>query len=703
MMFRPGQNVWRIERADRATVLIDGAAYFGAVRQALLKAQHTVLIAGWDIHSRTRLVGESGTADDGYPEIFVDFLTALCAERPRLEIRLLLWDFSLLYATERDAFPTYTLRWNTPPRIRLCMDDAVPIGSSQHQKLVIVDDAVAFSGGLDITIRRWDTSAHRLHDSQRVDPAGKPYGPFHDVQMVVDGAAARALSHLLRERWACAALERLPAPVTQGDAQPDTWPDGVAPDFTDVDVGISRTQPRYEEQVQVDEVERLFLDMIDRAERTIYIENQYLTSVKIAERLAQRLRDKPQLEALIITPKRPDSWLEVHSMVMGRIRFTRILEEAARGRVRLMYPEVSDGEQHAATMIHAKVMVIDDCVLRIGSANLNNRSMGTDTECDLTIDAANDAERERIVHIRNTLLGDHCGATADEVAAELVDRSLLQVAGQLSRNGHRLCRVEDGAPDNFEITRYINGVADPERPIGAEEFVSNMLGGYIPSRHAATVLRLVAVGALVLMLALVWHFVPLAQPGAVGELFEALAQSRWAPFAVVAAFVIGGLVCFPLTVLIAATAAAFGPWVGFAYASVGALTSAVVVYGVGAAIGKRTLRDILGPRLNRVRQRVAKRGVLAIVAVRLLPIAPYSIVNLVAGASGISLIDFVAGTLIGLAPGMLVISALGHQLARILIAPTATDLALLAAAVIGWIGLSVGAQMVMSKYWGRKR
>lgn len=700
MIFRPGENVWRIERADRATVLIDGAAYFGAVRQALLKAQHTVLIAGWDIHSQTRLVGESGTADDGYPEIFVEFLSALCAERPRLEIRLLLWDFSLLYATERDAFPTYTLRWNTPPRIRLCLDDAVPIGSSQHQKLVIVDDAVAFSGGLDITIRRWDTSAHRLNDPHRVDPAGKPYAPFHDVQMVVDGAAARALSHLLRERWACAALEQLPASAASQD---DRWPDGVAPDFTDVDIGISRTQPRYEEQVQVDEVERLFLDMIDRAERTIYIENQYLTSVKIAERLAQRLRDKPELEALIVTPKRPDSWLELHSMVMGRIGFARILEEAAPGRVRLMYPEVSDGEQHAATMIHAKVMVIDDHLLRIGSANMNNRSMGTDTECDLSIEAASDAERARIVHVRNTLLADHCGATADEVAAELVNRSLLQVAGELCRNGHRLCPVEDGSPEHFEISRYINGVADPERPIGAEEFVSNMLGGYIQSRHAATVLRLVAVGALVLMLALVWHFVPLAQPGAVGDIFEALAQSRWAPFAVVAAFVIGGLVCFPLTVLIAATAAAFGPWFGFAYASVGAMASAVVVYGVGAAIGKRTLRDILGPRLNRVRQRVAKRGVLAIVAVRLLPIAPYSIVNLVAGASGISLVDFVVGTLIGLAPGMLVISALGHQLARILVAPSATDLALLAAAIIGWIGLSVGAQMVMSKYWGGKR
>ena len=150
----------------------------------------------------------------------------------------------MLYAAERDPFPSMTLRWNTPHNIRFCLDDSVPIGSSQHQKLVVVDDAVGFSGGLDITIRRWDTSAHKIDDPLRVDPAGKPYAPFHDVQMVVDGEAARALGDLMRERWRCAAYESVPRVPA---SRPIAGRTASTPDFTDADIAISLTQPRFDD------------------------------------------------------------------------------------------------------------------------------------------------------------------------------------------------------------------------------------------------------------------------------------------------------------------------------------------------------------------------------------------------------------------------------------------------------------------------
>ena len=105
MILQRGCNVWRVERADRMAVLIDGGAFFRAVREALLKARRSVFIVGWDLHSQTRLVGESDRADDGYPEILADFLSALVRERPKLTVRLLLWDYSVLYANERELFP----------------------------------------------------------------------------------------------------------------------------------------------------------------------------------------------------------------------------------------------------------------------------------------------------------------------------------------------------------------------------------------------------------------------------------------------------------------------------------------------------------------------------------------------------------------------------------------------------------------------
>src|SRR5262245_5527650 len=90
-IFARGRNVWRMERARRAAVLIDGAAFFRAVREALMKAQRTVFIVGWDIDSRCRLVGEDCTPHDDMPVAFAEFLSALVRQRPDLTVHLLLW------------------------------------------------------------------------------------------------------------------------------------------------------------------------------------------------------------------------------------------------------------------------------------------------------------------------------------------------------------------------------------------------------------------------------------------------------------------------------------------------------------------------------------------------------------------------------------------------------------------------------------
>jgi uncharacterized membrane protein YdjX (TVP38/TMEM64 family) len=407
----------------------------------------------------------------------------------------------------------------------------------------------------------------------------------------------------------------------------------------------------------------------------------------------------------MVSPDIHDSWLESHSMQAGRIRFLGTLRAVDPARVHLVYPQVSDGARSVSTMVHAKVMIVDDAIIRVGSSNLNNRSMGTDTECDLIIMASNAQERARIRELRDRLIGDHCGATAAEVAAAFreKDDSIIAVAKTLSRDGHRLMPIEEQLAGATELIDLINGVADPERPIGAEEFVGKMVGSPVSSRSVSLLAKVVIAGVLIVALALLWHSVPLAEPSAVRAVFVSIAESRFAPFLVVGAFVLGGLVMFPVTVLIAATAAAFGPWFGFTYAVIGALASALTTYAIGAAMGKRTLRDLLGPQLNRIRQHAARRGVITMAALRMVPVAPFTVVNLVAGASSIPVFDYVAGTLVGMLPGLIVISAVGHQFARILTAPSPLDFAWLAAAVIGWIALSIGVQAVVSRYWSGRR
>src|SRR5262249_49089247 len=137
---------------------------------------------------------------------------------------------------------------------------------------------------LDLTVRRWDTPTHAADSGHRVDPSGRPYRPFHDVQTMVDGPAAEALARLARGRWG-----RVSGGAPTVEPVGDPWPDGVAPDFRDVNIGIARTQHDYVGKPEGREVETLFIDMIDAAERSIYIENQFLTSLPIARRLAQQL------------------------------------------------------------------------------------------------------------------------------------------------------------------------------------------------------------------------------------------------------------------------------------------------------------------------------------------------------------------------------------------------------------------------------
>ena len=186
---------------------------------------------------------------------------------------------------------------------------------------------------------------------RRVDPGGSPYPPFHDVQAIVDGDAAVALAELARERWLRAGCIEAPPLAPTGDP----WPSHIEPDFRVTEIGIARTLPASDEMDEVREIEALFLDGIDQATRTIYIENQFITARRIAERLAKRLAERPALEAVIIVPQALHSWLESQAMGSGRSRFIAALRAAGvRDRVAVLSPHVSNGAKDIDVMVHSK-------------------------------------------------------------------------------------------------------------------------------------------------------------------------------------------------------------------------------------------------------------------------------------------------------------------------------------------------------------
>ena len=678
-ILQPGTNCWRLAHASRAAILIDGAAYFAALRAALARARRSVFIISWDVDSRIALL-PGIEPDDGLPARLGDFLNALAERRKELHIHVLDWDFTMLYAMNREVLPIYQLGWRTHRRLHFHLDEHHPLGASHHQKIVVIDDALAFVGGLDLTRQRWDTPEHRPDEPRRVNGRGRPYPPFHDVQLAVDGAAATALGELARERWR-RATGREPKVETGGGADP--WPPELQADLNNVEVAIARTEPAYGPHPEVQEVKRLYLDAIAAARQSIYIENQYFTAAAIGAALAERLRE-PQGPEVVVVSRLSGGWLESNTLEVLRARLINDLQMAdLHGRLRIYVPH------HAGLAepikLHSKLMVVDGRLLRVGSANLNNRSMGLDTECDLAIEAAGPAAQQAIHACRDRLLAEHLGVTPERVSAEIIRAgSLIAAIDALRGNPRSLEPLALAAPAGLEAKLPSTALVDPERPLHPEWLVDELIPGETKARAHRRILMLAGVLLALGGLAAAWHFTPLSEWLDVQTLAYSAQWLKSAPGAllwVLAIYLLASLAAVPITVLVVATVLVFGPALGFAYALAGAMLAAALGFWLGQVLGRPAIRRLAGPRLNAISRRLGQSGLLAVLTVRVIPVAPFTVVNLVAGASHIRFRDFMLGTLLGLLPGLLALTVFSDRVLAALRNPSPLSLSLLAAAL----------------------
>jgi phosphatidylserine/phosphatidylglycerophosphate/cardiolipin synthase-like enzyme len=450
-----GRNCWRIERASKAAVIVDAADYFEAARKAMLAAEHRIMLIGWDFDARIML-GPDQEMSLGA------FILWLVKRRPGLAIYLLRWDMGAIKTLFRGTTILHLARWMLHKRIHTRLDGAHPTGASHHQKIVVIDDCFAFCGGIDMTSDRWDTRGHEDEDPHRIRPNGKPYGPWHDATTALEGPIAAALGDLARDRWKCAGGGEL-APV-QGRS--DCWPEGLPIQFANAEIAISRTRPEMPELPEIREIEQLYLDQIAAAERHIYAESQYFASRRIAEAIARRLEEPDGPEIVLINPISADGWLEQVAMDTARARLYQALHKRdPHGRLRLYHPYTAAG---VPIYVHAKILVVDDMILRVGSSNHNNRSLGLDTECDVTIDtrlAANAGTAPAIRAIRDGLIAEHLGIEPEQVARQIdASGSLIATIEALRGAGRSLRPYE--VPDLNEVEKWLaeNEVLDPECP-----------------------------------------------------------------------------------------------------------------------------------------------------------------------------------------------------------------------------------------------
>jgi phospholipase D1/2 len=440
--------------ADRVSFLINGKQYFSCLARALNEARRRIWIIGWNFNPEILLEPEQSGTTLG------DILERAVQSNPDLEVRILVWTLGPIYS---DKSPKIFLRKTFPKsnRIQLRFAFQPVLRACHHQKLVCIDDAVAFLGGIDLASRRWDTRGHRIDDERRRDSRGLPYEPVHDLQVMVSGEAARSISHIVRERWAEATGEWHGPLAWAHDS--GLHYDGAL-SLSHMRFRIAVSGPRKGSQTDDTPGSALTKWVIAAAKRHLYIETQYLASFNVAEALAARLREKEGPEIVIVCPRASHGLIEKLIMDANRGRIIAKLKQADKfDRLRVFYPVIPDGRRQVPLFIHSKLLIADDSLVRIGSSNLNHRSESLDTECDILFEAQHTEHRRGIRSLRHALLSEFLGCSSETVD-QLFEQesSLIRAIAAVDRNERGLRPLLTKSPRTTPV--WATALFDPAGP-----------------------------------------------------------------------------------------------------------------------------------------------------------------------------------------------------------------------------------------------
>lgn len=463
-------------------LLVDGEAAWSRVFQDLSTAQETVQVATWMLRPDIELVRPEALAVAEPAERAQYRFGALIerlAERG-VHVRLLIWGM-----TYTPLFNKWLRRWfwRSPAHIELLEQDHPKLIGSHHQKTFTIDGRVGYCGGMNVKQNDWDTIEHRIYDPRRnphdsdgafreAVQAGREhakYRPRHDLNMRIEGPAVHDLMTNFQSRWNQSLRVRRASVLSRmvdrvriwlGN-QPQTFMPPPEPDQADMGerwVQIVRTMPQGEEGI-LDAYKRA----IANARRYIYIENQYFRSPIIGKALARAVARNPSLRLAVVAwpindgePSKDPSgfWTAYTQDAIRKVR-----PDFHLTRVMVHDPSAALADRFVQIDVHAKVMIIDDVWVTIGSANINDRGFKYEGEINAVV-----LDKEQVRDLRLRLMAEHLEVPMDRAEAELGDIDVAFNLWAAHGKANPVCRTDGSAP--LSRVHFFRQKAGAEPPFG---------------------------------------------------------------------------------------------------------------------------------------------------------------------------------------------------------------------------------------------
>ena len=390
---------------------------------------------------------------------------------------------------------------------------------------------------------------------------------------------------------------------------------------------------------------------IAAARHSIYIESQDFTNERLADALATRLGESHGPEIIVVSPKDCHGWLEQNTMGAFRnAAFRHLIDADKYQRLRLVYPAASRSRD-VATFIHSKVMVVDDELVRIGSANFSRRSMGVDSECDLAIEAGGDAQvQEGIRHIRDRLVAEHLGLRPDDVGQGVARAGSLRAFIDARRDADRtLARLELPREAEAPVSEALRAAADPDEPILSGSPVPGLIppvGDTNNGRHPGFVL-------------------------------------------------VTNVMLVPPSLVAASAGLLLGSIRGAVVALLTSLVIAAIGYAAGRTMESNTLQRWLTRRSYRSARQLGAHGLTGVIVLRLASVASAGAIHLLCGAARLPFSTFTIGTTIGLAPTTFALAYLGALLRRALMDPTPSNVLMVIGLALLFMGVAAAIRTAL--------